>query len=1339
MFETYIPGFSNMLMNSGMAPFQPELTGGGPAMVDFLPFLPEVPLTATAPIAKAPIAKAPFDVPIMRDIKDYTPALPSTMLQPDLFDGGGPAYTTITPDAVPFPAEPMPAYVAPQDDFLARIQQAEAMARAQAEAQARAQAEAQRQAQLEAMARAQAEAQARAQAEAQARAQAEAQARAEAERQAQARAEAERQAQARAQAEAQARAQAEAQARAEAEARARAEAERQAQVEAAQRAQAEAEARVRAEMATQERAQAEAAQRAQAEAEAARLAAAQAPTPELPPSFLPQPAEVTPPRLVGALNSVDGLTGGGPAMGDLAPLAPVFEPPAQVFEPPAQVFEPPAPVFTPPAQVFEPPAQVFTPPAPVFEPPPSIAPSPSAPPIMSAPDLGGLNIVGGPAMVDFSPAPEPVAQPIPLAPTVRDEEPAPPSLIFQPELTGGGPAMVDFSPYATPTPLGPIAPQVAKAPFDVAPLDVPIMREIKSPDPLVPVAKAPFDVAPLDVPIMREIKSPSPDFTNTLMRPELTGGGPAMVDFSPYATPTPAEPTPTFMPEVPAATPPSILPSPSAPPMMYAPSAYVPGFTNMLMRPDLIEGGPEYAPPSSPPQVSMLPLAPEAPAAAPVTAVPVAAPAQPGTPASDLSEAFPGGLTPEVLASILSTAPGAAGRTISPEMGAYYGLTPTGLATRDGQQGVYFTDERGWRHSAGIGDNASGFIAADPNAQYRLVDERGRNGIAAEGTGLSGLLDIRNTTSRLNLAGDRANWGLERLNPTTGQWERIAENNPTTLMDQLGRALDIALPIAGAVLLPGVGGVLGGALGAGVGAAGGSALSSVAQGRSFEDTLLRAGLTGVTAGGLAGAGSALGGAAGGGASGVGGSLGGALAAAGPAAQAALNATLPGIIVSGALGSAAGSALGSAAGSVLGSVAGGAVAPSQPAPTQTQQPTQQPTQPRQPVEITPEGNLILTGTPVDSALPIEMLLPAPIVPALPSLIDTPVATPSVTPSVTPAPAPTPEPEIVVTAPPQTPGFNVITGALPGLGAGLPAVIPETIGTPIDVVRPRPVQEEFDAVFPPPPVAPPLSPSVPETIGTPIEVTADPNAPAAIDAATAAAIATGAIPTGGILPSGQTPTGGEQTLETDRDILDQLRDRLQNLGLSDYLRLAGVLSPLLDGVGGGRRGALNRIPSGMFGGSGVFGGSLPRPTLPGASTGFAPRAPSTLRPQTTQDWYRYGYGPEQSFFSYVPEGERNTSQAYTGYAHGGMAEGGDRFAVNGPGTGRSDEIPAMLSDGEYVIDAETVALLGDGSSKAGAERLDQFRINVRKHKGRHLAKGDFSVNAKRPEKYLKGGRA
>lgn len=51
----------------------------------------------------------------------------------------------------------------------------------------------------------------------------------------------------------------------------------------------------------------------------------------------------------------------------------------------------------------------------------------------------------------------------------------------------------------------------------------------------------------------------------------------------------------------------------------------------------------------------------------------------------------------------------------------------------------------------------------------------------------------------------------------------------------------------------------------------------------------------------------------------------------------------------------------------------------------------------------------------------------------------------------------------------------------------------------------------------------------------------------------------------------------------------------------------------------------------------------------------------------------------------------------------------YAV-GRGTGQSDDIPAMLHDGDYVMDAEAVSALGDGSSKAGAQALARFQQQV-----------------------------
>jgi hypothetical protein len=75
------------------------------------------------------------------------------------------------------------------------------------------------------------------------------------------------------------------------------------------------------------------------------------------------------------------------------------------------------------------------------------------------------------------------------------------------------------------------------------------------------------------------------------------------------------------------------------------------------------------------------------------------------------------------------------------------------------------------------------------------------------------------------------------------------------------------------------------------------------------------------------------------------------------------------------------------------------------------------------------------------------------------------------------------------------------------------------------------------------------------------------------------------------------------------------------------------------------------------------------------------------------------------------------------------------VQGAGDGQSDDIPAMLADGEYVIDAELVSMLGNGSNKAGAKVLDNFRKEVRAHK-RSAPLGKIPPKTKSPLEYLKG---
>jgi len=100
----------------------------------------------------------------------------------------------------------------------------------------------------------------------------------------------------------------------------------------------------------------------------------------------------------------------------------------------------------------------------------------------------------------------------------------------------------------------------------------------------------------------------------------------------------------------------------------------------------------------------------------------------------------------------------------------------------------------------------------------------------------------------------------------------------------------------------------------------------------------------------------------------------------------------------------------------------------------------------------------------------------------------------------------------------------------------------------------------------------------------------------------------------------------------------------------------------------------------------------------------------------------------------QGAYNYPQAPIGKAQGGALSAVSRFA-QGAGSGRADTIDAKLSDGEYVIDAETVAMLGDGSNQEGAKRLDVMRQNIRSHKGKNLAKGKISPNAKSALAYLK----
>lgn len=126
--------------------------------------------------------------------------------------------------------------------------------------------------------------------------------------------------------------------------------------------------------------------------------------------------------------------------------------------------------------------------------------------------------------------------------------------------------------------------------------------------------------------------------------------------------------------------------------------------------------------------------------------------------------------------------------------------------------------------------------------------------------------------------------------------------------------------------------------------------------------------------------------------------------------------------------------------------------------------------------------------------------------------------------------------------------------------------------------------------------------------------------------------------------------------------------------------------------------------------------------------------------------YSYGRERDIDDILGEGlleESPLSESFEGFGMsemfpraakaGGlmtplMAKGGNPPAVHyagkpridfrkgahvaGPGDGQSDDIPAMLADGEFVFPADVVAALGNGSTKAGSDKLYEMMHEIRR---------------------------
>ena len=125
--------------------------------------------------------------------------------------------------------------------------------------------------------------------------------------------------------------------------------------------------------------------------------------------------------------------------------------------------------------------------------------------------------------------------------------------------------------------------------------------------------------------------------------------------------------------------------------------------------------------------------------------------------------------------------------------------------------------------------------------------------------------------------------------------------------------------------------------------------------------------------------------------------------------------------------------------------------------------------------------------------------------------------------------------------------------------------------------------------------------------------------------------------------------------------------------------------------------------------------------------------------TQQLSRDGYGIGR--LEKLASAGSNAKAADTFYAMGGpiaFARGGHQGYLDGDGDGMSDSIPATiegkqparLADGEFVIPADVVSHIGNGSSKAGSKRLYSMLDRVRKARVGTTKQGKQI----KPEKYM-----
>jgi hypothetical protein len=90
------------------------------------------------------------------------------------------------------------------------------------------------------------------------------------------------------------------------------------------------------------------------------------------------------------------------------------------------------------------------------------------------------------------------------------------------------------------------------------------------------------------------------------------------------------------------------------------------------------------------------------------------------------------------------------------------------------------------------------------------------------------------------------------------------------------------------------------------------------------------------------------------------------------------------------------------------------------------------------------------------------------------------------------------------------------------------------------------------------------------------------------------------------------------------------------------------------------------------------------------------------------YKLSWGGVDTLSTVSPPSYTNYASSYKAAQGSGPAGVAQAFPekdghINGPGTGTSDDVPAMLSDGEFVFTAKAVRNMGQGSRRKGAKKM------------------------------------